>query len=208
VDVNRMNLWGIGHSARLQARYSTLFQRASLSYLAPRFRNVEGRHGELSIQYENTRDVRTFTARSLEGVAQVSQKLSKASTFVLRFDYRDSKVDQSTLKINPLLIPLASQTALVGMLAASFIQDRRDDPFDAHRGIYNTVDFGVAPRIFGPTTQPSVNPSSTTNNSPNSLDQLPLATPTPTLPELNSFIVLLLIAIATSAVIIAEKKHK
>jgi outer membrane protein insertion porin family len=58
-------------------------------------------------------------------------------------------VDQSTLKINPLLIPQLSQPARIGMLSTSFIQDRRDDPVNAHRGIYNTVDLGLAERYFG-----------------------------------------------------------
>jgi outer membrane translocation and assembly module TamA len=35
------------------------------------------------------------------------------------------------------------------MLSGSFLGDRRDDPTDAHRGMYNTVDFGVAAKYLG-----------------------------------------------------------
>jgi outer membrane protein assembly factor BamA len=48
-----------------------------------------------------------------------------------------------------LLIPLLSQPVRVGIVSFGWILDRRDDPLDPHKGIYNTVDFGVADRIFG-----------------------------------------------------------
>jgi outer membrane protein assembly factor BamA len=35
------------------------------------------------------------------------------------------------------------------MLSGNIIQDRRDDPVDARKGIYNTADFGLAWRYFG-----------------------------------------------------------
>jgi outer membrane protein assembly factor BamA len=34
------------------------------------------------------------------------------------------------------------------ILSATWIQDRRDDPLESTRGVYNTVDFGVAPRVL------------------------------------------------------------
>jgi outer membrane protein assembly factor BamA len=37
----------------------------------------------------------------------------------------------------------------VGIFSVNYVQDRRDDPVDAHKGIYNTVDVGLASRIFG-----------------------------------------------------------
>ena len=58
-------------------------------------------------------------------------------------------VDQATLKITPLLIPLLSQPVRVGIVSFGWIQDRRDDPVDPHKGIYNTVDIGLAEHLFG-----------------------------------------------------------
>jgi outer membrane protein assembly factor BamA len=54
--------------------------------------------------------------------------------------------------VTPELIPLLSQPVRVGLISGTFIQDRRDDPIDAHRGIYNTIDFGVATQAFGSQT--------------------------------------------------------
>ena len=148
-EVSRLNLWGLGHSLNFKSRYSSLERRALLNYSAPRYRNVDGRNISVTALYDNTRDVRTFTATRIEGSAQLSQKLSKPTTALFRYTWRDSLVDQKTLKIDPALIPLLAQTAHVGMLSASLIEDRRDDPANAHRGIYNTLDFGVAETYLG-----------------------------------------------------------
>ena len=149
LEVSRLNMWGLGHSLNFKSRYSTLDRRASLNYLAPRYRNVEGRNISLTALYDNTRDVRTFTAARYEASLQLSQRLSKATTALWRYTWRDVRVDEATLKINPGLIPLLSQPSRVGLFAANVIQDRRDDPTDAHRGIYNTGDLGVAYHYFG-----------------------------------------------------------
>ncbi|MBI3665992.1 MAG: BamA/TamA family outer membrane protein, partial [Acidobacteria bacterium] len=37
----------------------------------------------------------------------------------------------------------------VGLLSAGYVQDRRDDPLDAHHGIHNTLDLGAAGRFTG-----------------------------------------------------------
>jgi outer membrane protein assembly factor BamA len=58
-------------------------------------------------------------------------------------------VDQSSLKINTLLIPLVAQPAQLGIVSATVVQDRRDNPVDAHRGVYNSVDFGLVEHYFG-----------------------------------------------------------
>ncbi len=148
-EISRLNLWGLGHSVNFKSLYSTLDRRVSLNYLAPRYRNVEGRNISVTALYDNTRDVLTFTAVSYQGAVQYSQKLSKPSTLLLRYTWTDSKVDQGTLKINPLLIPLYSQTSHVAQIGASLVQDRRDDPTNARRGIYNSVDVDFAENYFG-----------------------------------------------------------
>jgi outer membrane protein assembly factor BamA len=148
-EISRLNMWGLGHSLNFKSQYSTLDRRVSLNYLAPRYRNVDGRNISVTALYDNTRDVLTFTARRLEGSMQVSQKLSKPTTMLFRYTWRDVRVDENTLKINKLLIPIVAQTAHIGMFSTSILQDRRDNPVDAHRGIYNTADLGIAEHYFG-----------------------------------------------------------
>jgi outer membrane protein insertion porin family len=148
-DITRNNMWGLGHSLSLRTRVSTLDRRGLLTYNWPRFRS----HDRLSLSftglYEDSRDVRTFSFKRVEGSVQLSQRVSKATTFFYRYAYRRVSVDQATLKITPFLIPLLSQPVRVGITSFAMIQDRRDDPVDPHKGIYNTVDIGLAERVFG-----------------------------------------------------------
>jgi outer membrane protein insertion porin family len=86
----------------------------------------------------------------VETSAQLSQRLSKANTLQYRIAYR--RVDVSELKITPGLIPLFSQAINLGSISSTFIQDRRDDPIDPHRGVYNTLDAAFASNPFGTKT--------------------------------------------------------
>jgi len=61
-------------------------------------------------------------------------------------------VTLSNLKINNLLVPLLSQPETVGQAEFSIIQDKRDDPTDAHSGYYTTIDLSYAPGFLGSQT--------------------------------------------------------
>jgi outer membrane protein insertion porin family len=149
LQLSRLNMWGLGHSVIFNGRYSTLDRRVSLSYSAPRFHNVEGRNISVTGLYDNTRDVLTFTAVKLQGAFQVSQRIDKATNLLFRYSWTHDRIDQTSLRISSLLIPLYSQPSRVGQFAVNLVQDRRDDPSDAHRGIYNSADLGIADHSFG-----------------------------------------------------------
>jgi outer membrane protein assembly factor BamA len=72
-------------------------------------------------------------------------------------------VDEATLQITPLLIPLLSQPVRVGIASFGWILDRRDDPVDPHKGIYNTVDVGLALSAFGSRSQDAAGNPTTLN---------------------------------------------
>jgi outer membrane protein assembly complex protein YaeT len=148
-DITRTNLWGLGHSLGLRTRASTLDKRGLLTYTAPHFLRDDRLNISFTALYDDSRDVRTFSARRLEGSVQVRQRVSRATTMLYRYSYRRVSVNQDTLKITPFLIPLFSQAVRVGMLSWSLVSDRRDDPVDPHRGIYTTVDLGLAEHIIG-----------------------------------------------------------
>jgi outer membrane protein insertion porin family len=149
LDVSRLDLWGLGQTISFRGRISTLEQRALINYTVPRIHNNPKLTLSYTILYDNSKDVRTFTAQREEGSVQLSQRLSKATTFLYRYTYRHVTVDQATLKIAPELIPLFSQPDRVGEISWSMIQDRRDDPIDTHKGIYTTIDISLAPRELG-----------------------------------------------------------
>ena len=147
VDVNRLNFLGIGQTISLQTRYSNIEQRASINYVVPRFLGSANRTVTFSLLYDTTEDVTTFSAKRAEASVQTSQRLSKASTLLLRFAYR--RVSTSNVIIPSLLVPQLVQPVRIGILSTSYIQDHRDNPSDAHHGYWNTIDAGVAGGFFG-----------------------------------------------------------
>ncbi len=150
LGLNRLNFLGLGHTIGVQTRVSTLEQRGVVSYIAPQFTGKQNTSLSFSGLFDDSRDVRTFTARRLEGSAQIQQRVSRATTLQFRYVFR--YVTVSDLKISPGLIPLLSQPVRVGSVSASIFQDRRDDPTNSHRGYYNSLDLGLALRGLGSET--------------------------------------------------------
>ena len=146
-DVNRLNFLGRGQTLGLQTRYSNIEQRYGLNYIVPRFLGSSDRNVTFSLLYNATRDVQTFSSRRLEASVATSQRLNRASTLVARFAYR--RVSTGSIVIPSLLIPALLQPVRIGILSASYIQDHRDNPADAHHGFWNTVDTGIAGNFFG-----------------------------------------------------------
>lgn len=145
--LTRRNFLGTGHIISFQSRASTLQKRAVLSYNAPQFRGDPDINLLFSGLYDDSRDVRTYSALRREGSVQIGHRWSRASTMLYRMTYR--RVSISDLKISdPVLIPQFLQPVRLGIVAGTYIQDRRDDPTDSHRGIYNTLDVGWATRLL------------------------------------------------------------
>ena len=148
-NFSRTDIWGLAHSISLRLRASTLEQQALLTYTWPHFGSNPDLKFSITGLADNSKDIRTFSYRRAEGSLQVSDRLSKATTFFYRYTYRGVNIDESTLKITPYLIPLLSQPVRVGLLSWGVVQDHRDDPVEPHGGYYNTVDLGLAEHAFG-----------------------------------------------------------
>jgi outer membrane protein assembly complex protein YaeT len=147
LNVSRLNFRGLGHTISLQGVFSNLQKRGALSYLAPRFQNVEGRSLTFSLLYDNSLSVRTFASKRQEASVQFTEQLSKSTTIMGRFAYR--RVAVSDVVIPVLLVPQLLQPLRIGILSANIAQDRRNDAGNPHRGIYNTADVSLASRAFG-----------------------------------------------------------
>src|SRR5262249_7333661 len=80
LNVSRLTFRGIGHRVSLQGVYSSMQKRASISYFAPRFQNIEGRSAPFTLLYDHSLDVRTSASRRQEASVQVSLRLSTATT--------------------------------------------------------------------------------------------------------------------------------
>lgn len=147
-DVSRLNFLGRAHTVSLHSRLSNIQQRGLVSYSAPQLRSRANVDLTFTALYDSSRDVRTFSARRWEGSAQIAHRWTRSKSLFYRVAFRRVSVDQGTLKIRPELIPLLSQPVRVGVISASYLDDRRDDPIDSHRGTYNSLDVGVATRLL------------------------------------------------------------
>jgi outer membrane protein assembly complex protein YaeT len=147
LDISRINAFGIGDTITFRSRLSTLQKRGALDYLAPRLFGNRNLDIDFSALYDDSRDVRTFGAKREEAAVQITERVSKSLTLFYRYAFRNVTVNN--LKIDPLLVPLYSQTVHIGIVTMNVVQDRRDDPTDAHKGVYNTFEMGLASRYFG-----------------------------------------------------------
>jgi outer membrane protein insertion porin family len=147
VTVSRQNFLGLGQTVSLQGAYSTLEKRATVTYLQPRFLDVDGQNLTYSLLYDDERDVRTFASRREEASVQLTRKFSKSFTGVFQASFRKDAV--SDIVIPVLLVSQFLQSVRIGMLSANFVQDRRDNPVNPRHGMYNTASFGVSGKFFG-----------------------------------------------------------
>ncbi|MBV9225778.1 MAG: BamA/TamA family outer membrane protein, partial [Acidobacteriaceae bacterium] len=148
--ITRLNFLGLGQTVGLQSALSTIEQRVAVTYFVPHFASRENLNFSINTLLDNASDIRTFTAHRREASVQLGQRLSRAYTVQARLVFRN--VTLSNLKINQLLVPLLSQPETVGSTEFSVIQDKRDDPTDAHGGVYTTLNLSYAPGALGAQT--------------------------------------------------------
>jgi outer membrane protein insertion porin family len=148
-DATRVNFGGSGQTLALKTLVSTIQQRGSITYTAPRILDHPKLTLYLTTLADRTSDVRTFTAERYEASASLAWKRNRSDTLIYRLFYRRVAIDSGSLKIDPSLIPVDSKAARVGGPALTFIRDHRDNPVDSQRGYYFTADAAVAGSYFG-----------------------------------------------------------
>ncbi|HET9182682.1 MAG TPA: POTRA domain-containing protein [Candidatus Angelobacter sp.] len=146
-DVTRLNFRGRDHTITLKTRFGNLEKLGLIGYEAPSWFDFEHLSLNLTAFYEQTNDVRTFTAKRLEGSAQIKQELDRATTLLYRLIFR--RVSTTNLVIDPNLVPLFSQPVRVGMPDFSYLRDTRDNPIESSKGSFTSFDIGVASGAFG-----------------------------------------------------------
>jgi outer membrane protein insertion porin family len=148
-EIARNNMFGRAQTLSFKARVSSLEYRVGLDYTADDF--LADRHFSLQLLgfADKTQDVDTFTSTRFEGGLQVVEKLSPSSSLVYRYFYRRVKASNLVSTINEEQIPLLSQPTLVSGFGLTYARDRRDDPGDATRGTFNTIDVSDAIESIG-----------------------------------------------------------
>jgi outer membrane protein assembly factor BamA len=148
-DLSRINLFGTNQSVTLRTEYGTLEQQAVLLYQYPELFKNPNFNASVSGGYTSSQNVTTFAASSLFATTRVTQHVTKPTTLIYSWSYREVKVNPNSIQVSLALIPLLSQPARVGGPGFSWIRDTRDDPLDAHHGTFNTAQLFLSYSRFG-----------------------------------------------------------
>jgi outer membrane protein insertion porin family len=149
LEYSRLNMRGMGETVSLSALVSTLDLKATMSYSQPHFLGTNW-DGLWSFFGERTTQNPLFTARLGQASFQIERTLDAAKTRRLLFRYNYQRTLLSNLLIKNF-VPLQDQSVILSTLSASFVRDTRDKPLDAHKGVYQTLDFGISPTVMGST---------------------------------------------------------
>ena len=170
VELSRTNLFGRDQTASIRGHYGLLEQQVDLLFQSPRFRNNRNLELLISGGYNNSQDVVTYSASTLEATFAMTQHffgehelLSRANTLEYQLVFRRVKVNANSVQVPITDIPLLAQAVRVGGPGVTWIRDTRDAPLDAHRGTYTSFQEFLSTSTFS--SQANFNQVDSSNSS-------------------------------------------
>ncbi|HKD80529.1 MAG TPA: POTRA domain-containing protein [Candidatus Angelobacter sp.] len=150
IEYTRRNFRGRAQTLILSAFAGRLDQRGAASWANPSFWNG-GWISTVTLSAERNSTNPIFTARQGGLGIQFQHYLDKnrQKFVVVRYDFRRTSL--SNIVIPDLVLP-EDQNVRISSLTASFNRDTRDNPIDAHHGIYETVQVAMVPKALGSNT--------------------------------------------------------
>jgi outer membrane protein insertion porin family len=144
---SRNNFRGLGETLSFAALGARLVLRGSASYLNPHFMGTNW-GSNLTLSGERNSENPIFTSRLGDFGFQLERPLhaSATKTLSLRYDYRQTAL--TNLLIPDLVLPEDRHVRL-SILSGTYVNDTRDHPLDAHRGMYQTLELGLNPTALG-----------------------------------------------------------
>jgi outer membrane protein insertion porin family len=143
----RRNFRGEGESITFGVLGARLIQRAGFSYADPFFVGAFW-NSNLTVSAERNSENPIFTSRLGDAGFQVERQLNAAGTKTLSLRYGFRKTSLTNLLI-PDLVPPEDRNIHLSSLAVAYSYDRRDNPLDATKGMYQTVDFDINLKAIG-----------------------------------------------------------
>ena len=126
---------------------SRLDQKALTTYAQPHFMGTQWQSvGSFSL--ERTSENPLFTAALGDVSFQVERLIHRQTNTRLQLRYDFNKTVLSHLLV-PDLVLEQDRNVLLSTFSATLIHDTRDNPLDAHRGLYSTTSFGITPTALG-----------------------------------------------------------
>jgi outer membrane protein insertion porin family len=144
---SRRDLRGRAETASIGLLYSRLDQRGTITYSDPRLRGSTWA-SLFSLSGERTTENPIYTAVLGQASWQIEKTLDARRTKTVRARYSFQRTNLSNITIPDLVLP-QDQRVRLSTFSAEYVRDTRDQPLDAHHGIYQTASFGVTPTALG-----------------------------------------------------------
>jgi outer membrane protein insertion porin family len=147
VEFTRHNLRGLAETGSVTVLLSRLDQRVIATYSDPQFRGSSW-STLFSVSAERSTENPLFAARLGEVSYQFERALDRKKTLTAQFRYRFARTSLNDLLVPELVLP-EDRSVRLSTFSATLIRDTRDKPLDAHKGFYQTADFGITGRKIG-----------------------------------------------------------
>jgi outer membrane protein assembly factor BamA len=150
LQYTRNNFRGRGESLTAGGYASRLDVQGSAAWNIPNFNNSSW-NANLSISGEHTTQNPLFTARLFAGILQFEKFLDADRTKSVIFRYTYSRTILTNLLI-PGLVPPQDQNVRLSGPSVTFVRDTRDNPVNATKGIYESIEADLYPSALGSNT--------------------------------------------------------
>ena len=149
LEFSKLNLTGRADSLSLKLRGSTIEDRALLGYSIPNTFGNQHLSFQATAYTEKTQDINTFTEMRYQGAVQLTDVVNSRTTIVAGYAFRKVLVSNLNSHIAAEEIPLFEQPTLVSEFNLTWIRDTRDNPADASKGSFNSVEASIADTGLG-----------------------------------------------------------
>ncbi len=146
-EYTRKNFRGKGESITVGGVAGRLDQRGALTYSDPQFRWTNW-SSSFTLSGEHNSENPIFTDRNGQFGWQLQRALNPDKTQNLFLRYNFSETGLTRLLI-PALVPPEDQHVRLSTVSTTYLRDTRDNPLNAHKGIYESLQMDVNPSALG-----------------------------------------------------------
>jgi len=143
----RNNVRGKAETISFGGLYGPLARRGSFAFSDPNFRWTNWT-ATLTATGELNRENPIFNSRLAQFGFQLQKPINASKTQTVSLRYTLTQTGLTDLAI-PGLVPQEDLHTRLSTLAAVWTRDTRDNPLDAHKGLYDSVEFNVNPAFLG-----------------------------------------------------------
>jgi len=146
IEFNRRNVRGLGETASGALLLSRLDQRLVTTYGQPHF---IGSHWQSlsTFSIERTTENPLFAASLGDLSFQLERVINHKNNTRLQLRYDFNKTILSHLLV-PELVLQQDRNVHLSIFSATLLRDTRDKPLDAHRGMFETLNLSITPKVL------------------------------------------------------------